>query len=90
VDDPIYANRIFLHAEDMLDDRTQPQLVRKCLVVDVHAAFRQVIRDFLSRAAVEVIECHNGAEALRVYAESRPDWTLMDVELPGMDLNTNT
>jgi len=74
----------------MLNDRTQPQPVRKCLVVDDHAAFRQVIRDFLSGASVEVMECGDGASALGVCAEQSPDWILMDVEMPGMDGFTAT
>jgi len=74
----------------MLNDRMQPQPVRKCLVVDDHAAFRQVVRDFLSGASVEVMECGDGASALGVCAEQSPDWILMDVEMPGMDGFTAT
>jgi len=74
----------------MLNDGRQSQPVRKCLVVDDHAGFRQVIRDFLSGTSVEVIECRDGAEALHAYAEQLPDWILMDVEMPDMDGFTTT
>ena len=78
------------HNDGMIDDQPAARPARKYLVVDDHAVFRQVIRDFLPGASVEVIECRDGAEALRVYAEHLPDWTLMDVEMPDMDGFTAT
>ena len=58
---------------------------QKFLVVDDHAAFRQTVKDFLPGTRAEVIECGNGAEAVEVYARHRPDWTLMDIQVPGLD-----
>jgi CheY-like chemotaxis protein len=57
----------------------------KCLVVDDHAGFRKVVRDFLPREVVEVMECADGSEAVAAYAANQPDWTLMDIEMPGLD-----
>jgi CheY-like chemotaxis protein len=53
--------------------------------VDDHAGFRQILRSFLPGPAAEVIECGDGSEALAAYAAHQPDWTLMDVRMPGMD-----
>lgn len=57
----------------------------KYLVVDDHAPCRQLIRDFLPKGDVEVVECSNGTEAVNVFDAELPDWVLMDIELPGMD-----
>lgn len=55
------------------------------LIVDDHAPSRQLIRDFLPGPDPEVIECSDGAEALRVFQTERPDLVLMDIEMPGLD-----
>jgi len=55
------------------------------MLVDDHAAFRRTVRDFLPGNRVEVIECADGVEAVAVYANFQPDWTLMDIQMPGMD-----
>lgn len=58
----------------------------KYLIVDDHAPSRQLIRDFLPGSDPEVIECADGAQALIAFFENeRPDWVLMDVEMPGLD-----
>jgi len=57
----------------------------KCLLVDDHAGFRKTVRDFLPREVGEVVECVDGAEALAAYAANRPDWTFMDLAMPGLD-----
>jgi two-component system response regulator DesR len=57
---------------------------RTFLLVDDHAGFRRTVRDFLP-ADAEVVECGDGGEAVRAHANHRPDWTLMDLEMPGMD-----
>lgn len=58
---------------------------QKFLLVDDHAAFRQTVRDFIPGNRVEVIECGSGAEAVDAYGRHKPDWTLMDIQMPGMD-----
>lgn len=57
----------------------------KCLLVDDHAGFRKTIRDFLPREVVEVVECADGSEAVAAYAANQPDWTFMDIAMPGLD-----
>lgn len=54
-------------------------------MVDDHAGFRKTVRDFLPREVVEVVECADGAEAVAAYAANQPDWTFMDLAMPGLD-----
>jgi len=65
-----------------------PGGLRKFLIVDDHAAFRQTIRPFLPNGTV--IECDEGRAALEACATEHPDWVLMDIEMPGMDGLTAT
>jgi CheY-like chemotaxis protein len=67
-------------------DGTLPtQHAQKYLLVDDHVAFRQTVKDFLPEDRIEVIECGDGKEAVEAYSRHCPDWTLMDIEMPGMD-----
>jgi CheY-like chemotaxis protein len=63
---------------------------RTYLLVDDHAGFRSMVRDFLPDGAAEVHECADGTEAVQAYAAHHPDWTLMDIDMPGMDGFTAT
>lgn len=57
-------------------------------MVDDHAGFRRVLRDFLPEG--RVTECSTGLEALSAYAAGEPDWVLMDIEMSDMDGLTAT
>lgn len=65
------------------DQSPRATVSRKFLIVDDHAAFRQILRAFLPPGAVT--ECGNGLEAVGLYAIEQPDWVLMDIEMPGTD-----
>lgn len=67
----------------MSHGQTTTHGTRKFLVVDDHGGFRQTLRAFLPEGVVT--ECGNGSEALACYERERPDWVLMDIEMPGMD-----
>ncbi|WP_206731709.1 chemotaxis-specific protein-glutamate methyltransferase CheB [Halorubrum amylolyticum] len=55
------------------------------VVVDDSPFMRGLISDLLTDAGVAVVgEAGDGAEALSVVAETRPDVVTMDVEMPGM------
>ncbi len=72
-----------------MSDGLKPNLgTRKFLIVDDHAAFRQIIRPFLPEGTVD--ECDSGRAALARCAADLPDWVLMDIEMPGMDGLTAT
>jgi CheY-like chemotaxis protein len=62
----------------------------KVLIADDNAPMRQVIRRIINGLATEVSECGNGAEACALYAAQRPDWVLMDVEMPEVNGLTAT
>jgi CheY-like chemotaxis protein len=55
------------------------------MIVDDHAEVRRLVRTMLSDLASEFIECADGAEALAAFAQQRPDWTIMDVTMKGMN-----
>ena len=55
------------------------------MIVDDHAEMRTLIRSLLSGVAQEFVECADGAEAVATFPAEHPDWTLMDVVMPGLD-----
>jgi CheY-like chemotaxis protein len=57
----------------------------KLLIVEDNARMRSMIRRIVSDYAEQIFECEDGSEATTVYAENRPDWVLMDIEMEGMD-----
>jgi len=52
------------------------------LIVDDNAPFRALIRTVLAGLAHDVHECADGDEAVAAYAARRPDWVLMDLQMP--------
>ncbi len=66
----------------MADRRT---LLAKVLVVDDAAFMRLRASKVLQDHGHEVVQAENGAEAVRQYAEHRPDAVLMDITMPEMD-----
>jgi CheY-like chemotaxis protein len=57
----------------------------KIMLVDDHAEMRRLLRNLLSDLASEFTECADGAEAVAAFAHQRPDWTIMDIRMEGMD-----
>ncbi len=55
------------------------------MIVDDHAEMRRLLRSMLSDLASEFTECVDGAEAVAAFARQRPDWTVMDITMKGMD-----
>lgn len=56
----------------------------KILVVEDNAQMRRMIASVISDLA-EIIECGDGAKAIFAYSEHRPDWVLMDIEMPDVN-----
>jgi CheY-like chemotaxis protein len=85
VSPPIAFGRLatYLIREDSEHDKQI--LPVKILVADDHARMRTLIRRVLTGAAHDVITCGDGREAVRLWARVRPDLTLMDLEMPGLD-----
>lgn len=67
-------------------DRVVPEKI-KILIVDDHPLMREGIAAVIQSAddIVVVGEADNGAQALEVFRQCRPDVTLMDLQMPGMN-----
>lgn len=56
------------------------------LIVDDALFMRMMIRDILGKDGFEIVaEAENGIEAVKKYAELRPDLVTMDIVMPEMD-----
>ena len=55
------------------------------LIVDDNPKMRLLIRSIVRKVSDDILECSDGLEALPAYIAHRPEWVLMDVEMPGMD-----
>lgn len=57
----------------------------KIMIVDDHVEMRRLLRSALNHLTNEFVECADGAEAVTVFSQQRPDWTIMDVTMKGLD-----
>lgn len=55
------------------------------MIVDDHAAFRQVVKAQLQTIGAQCVECEDGQDALEQYPAFRPDFVLMDIAMKGLD-----
>ena len=55
------------------------------LIVEDSRQMRKTIRSFLCDLAENMFECADGSVALTTYKRWRPDWVLMDLEMPQVD-----
>lgn len=60
------------------------------LIVEDNSLMRAMIRETVSEYAEIVAECGDGGEAFSLYSKYRPDWVLMDWEMPKIDGITAT
>ena len=67
-----------------------PNPLPSVLIVEDHAPLRATLRMWLADLAGPITECDNGLDVCPRYATTRPDWVLMDIELPGQDGITAT
>lgn len=59
---------------------------RRILIADDEPMIREALTELLERAGFEVVGAvADGAEAVRVSSERRPDIVLIDVQMPAMD-----
>lgn len=58
----------------------------RALIVDDYAGFRATARTFLEEEGYEVVgDAANATAALALAAETRPDFVLVDIQLPDLD-----
>jgi DNA-binding NarL/FixJ family response regulator len=76
------ADRRTLHSEGMSDMRSI-----RLLIVDDHPVFREALAHALAAAPyfTVVAQANSGSEAVRLWKAHRPDVTLMDVSMEGVD-----
>ncbi len=55
------------------------------LIVEDSELMRRLIKALIAGIVDAVVECASGDAAYAAYAAHRPDWVLMDIELPGLD-----
>lgn len=58
---------------------------KQIMIVDDDAVFRRLLAGYLATQGVRVSEAVNGREALRLYAQCRPDLILCDLSMPEMN-----
>lgn len=59
---------------------------KRVLIVDDAAFMRMMIRNILTKSGYDVVgEAENGAAAVALYQELRPDVVTMDITMPEMD-----
>jgi CheY-like chemotaxis protein len=57
----------------------------KVLIIDDNEKVRLLLRDYLPASVDEIYECVDGGEAFALYQKHRPDWVLMDWEMPNVN-----
>ena len=58
--------------------------MKTILILDDEEVVRKVLRAMLEGQGYRVLEASEGAEALRLLGEERPDLILVDLTMPGM------
>jgi adenylate cyclase len=72
------------HNSDLLARYAELQGAR-ILVVDDNQSIRVVVRRYLQKCGVQIVEAANGEEAVAIALRDQPELILMDVDMPIMD-----
>lgn len=65
-------------------------MTARVLIVEDSHEMRELLRRTIEPCAEIVGECADGADVLSAYRRLRPDWVLMDIEMPNIDGITAT
>lgn len=57
----------------------------KVLIIDDNPQIRLLLREYLPASARDIFECSDGSEAMSSFREHKPDWVLMDQDMPLVD-----
>ncbi len=63
----------------------KPPSAKTVLIVDDQPFFITMQKNLLQRQGYRVLSASNGAEALTLAKQHKPDLVILDVEMPGMD-----
>lgn len=55
------------------------------LIAEDNQRMRTMLKDIVGAYFTKIYECSDGKKACELYRELKPDWTLMDIEMPVMD-----
>jgi DNA-binding response OmpR family regulator len=61
------------------------EMVKKILVVDDEPQIVKVVRAYLEKAGFQVVTAATGSAALSVFDKEKPDFMILDLNLPGID-----
>lgn len=59
--------------------------MKSVLVIEDDATTREVLRRYLTREGLEVVEAGTGPEGLAAFLSAEPDLVILDLMLPGLD-----
>ena len=59
--------------------------MKKILVVDDEQQLVKVLRGYLEKAGYSVVTAYDGNDALTVFQREKPDFAILDLNLPGID-----
>ncbi|MBS1794269.1 MAG: response regulator [Acidobacteria bacterium] len=57
----------------------------RLLIVEDNSKTRRMIRSLVAVPGAEILECADGLTAVGFYRRFRPDWVLMDIQMPELD-----
>ncbi|MZP28353.1 response regulator [Heliobacterium undosum] len=60
-------------------------MTKRVLIVDDALFIRVILKKMLEEAGYEVFEASNGAEAVNIWDEVKPDLATMDITMPVLD-----
>lgn len=60
-------------------------MTKKVLVVDDEPQILKVLKAYLEKAGFQVISASDGKSTLSIFQRERPDFLILDLNLPGMD-----
>ena len=69
----------------MLREGAKPSLMAQVLVIDDDLALSEMLGIVLRAEGFQAEFCEDGAKALKIFRESKPDLVLLDLMLPGID-----
>jgi two-component system alkaline phosphatase synthesis response regulator PhoP len=61
------------------------EMAKKILVVDDEPQIVKVLKAYLEKAGFQVVTASNGKVVLSIFQQEKPDFLILDLNLPGMD-----
>jgi CheY-like chemotaxis protein len=62
----------------------------KLMIVEDHERFRGLLKELFKAEGTKFVEFADGTGAVRSFADEKPDWVLMDIQMKPMDGLTAT